>query len=112
MSVGRGKEAETLLGTVLAADPNNALAHETMGSLEFMQRDIPGAKKWYGEAVQLDSKSYLAHYYFAVMSLQDGDKGHDDAIEQSLQASIKLDTEFAPSAVRWRSSMRRHEKVG
>jgi len=112
MSVNRGPEAEALLGTVLAADPNNALAHETMGSLKFMQRDIPAAKKWYGEAVQLDSKSYLAHYYFAAMSLQDGDQGHDDAIEQSLQASIKLNPKFAASYdALARFYATRHEKL-
>ncbi len=93
----RTKDAEALLETSLRDDPNNALAHETMGFLKFRERDIPAAKKWYGEAVQLDSHSYLAHYYFAVMSLQAGDKDHDAEIESSLRASIKLNPSFAPS---------------
>jgi len=97
LNVQRNAEAEALLESVLKADPNNALAHETMGELKFHEQDTAAAKKWYGEAVQLDSKSYLAQYYFAVMSMNDGDHGHDDAIEQSLLASIKLNPRFAPA---------------
>jgi tetratricopeptide (TPR) repeat protein len=93
----RTKDAEALLATSLRDDPNNALAHEAMGFLKFREGDIPAAKKWYSEAVQLDSHSYLAHYYFAVMSLQSGDRDHDAAIEASLRASIKLNPAFAPS---------------
>jgi tetratricopeptide (TPR) repeat protein len=93
----RTKEAEALLETSLSSDPNNALAHETMGYLKYREGDIAGAKKWYGEAVQLDSHSYLAHYYFAAMSLQTGGREHDEAIESSLRASIKLNPSFAPA---------------
>jgi tetratricopeptide (TPR) repeat protein len=93
----RTKDAEALLETSLRADPNNALAHETMGFLKFREHDIPAARKWYSEAVQLDSHSYLAHYYFASMSLQSGDKDHDAEIESSLRTSIKLNPSFAPS---------------
>ena len=93
----RTKEAETLLETTLRNDPSNALAHETMGFLKFRENDIPAAKKWYSEAVQLDSHSYLANYYFAAMSLQSGDKDQDAAIESSLRAAIKLNPAFAPS---------------
>lgn len=94
---GRTKEAEALLETTLHDDPNNALAHETMGFLKFREGDIASARKWYGEAVQLDSHSYLAQYYFAAMSLQTGGRDHDAAIESSLLASIKMNPAFAPS---------------
>jgi tetratricopeptide (TPR) repeat protein len=93
----RTKEAEALLQTSLRDEPNNALAHEAMGFLKFREQDIPAAKKWYGEAVQLDSHSYLAHYYFAAMSMQEGDRNHDATIESSLRTSIKLNPSFAPS---------------
>jgi len=94
---GRAKDAEALLETSLRDEPNNALAHETMGFLKFRENDIPAAKKWYSEAVQLDSHSYLAHYYFAVMTLQSGDRDHDAEIESSLRTSIKLNPSFAAS---------------
>lgn len=93
----RTKDAEPLLAAVLQDDPTNALAHETMGYLKFREHDIPAARKWYSEAVQLDSHSFLAHYYFASMSLQSGDKDHDAQIESSLLTSIKLNPAFAPS---------------
>jgi len=93
----RAKEAQALLETTLRDDPNNALAHETMGYLKFHEQDIPAARKWYSEAVQLDSHSYLAHYYFAVMTLQSGDTSHDAEIESSFRTSIKLNPSFAPS---------------
>jgi tetratricopeptide (TPR) repeat protein len=94
---GRTQEAEALLETTLRDEPNNALAHESMGYLKFREGDIASARKWYGEAVQLDSHSYLAQYYFAAMSLQAGDRDHDAAIESSLLASIKMNPAFAPS---------------
>jgi tetratricopeptide (TPR) repeat protein len=97
INTGRMQEAQTLLEASLRDDPNNALAHEAMGDLKFHENDIPAATKWFSEAVQLDSKSYLAHYYFAVMSLQTGGHDHDAAIESSLQTAIKLNPDFAPS---------------
>ena len=95
LNVQRIKESQALLESVLAVDPQNALAHETMGSLKFREHDLAGAKEWYGEAVALDSKSYLAHYYFGVMSLQEGE--YDEPVEQSLRTAIKLNPNFAPS---------------
>jgi tetratricopeptide (TPR) repeat protein len=97
LDVGRKKEAADLLESVLAADPKNEQAHETMGAMKFREHDIEAARKWYGEAVQLDSKSYLALYYFATMTLQSGDRGQDEAIEKSLLSSIEFNPKFAPS---------------
>ena len=93
----RNKDAEVLLETSLRDDPNNALAHEAMGTLKMRENDIAAAQKWYAEAVQLDSQSYLAHYYFAAMSMQRGNRDQDAAIESSLRAAIKLNPAFAPS---------------
>lgn len=93
----RQKEAAALLDTVLREDPKNARAHETMGYLKFSGGDLQAARQWYTEAVQLDSHSYLAHYYFAVMSMQADSATLPEAIEASLLASIKLNPDFAPS---------------
>src|SRR5271156_1707757 len=49
----RIKDAQALLDATLRDDPNNALAHESMGYLKFREGDFAAAKKWYGEAVQL-----------------------------------------------------------
>jgi len=93
----RTKDAQALLDSTLRDDPKNALAHETMGYLKFREGDIPAARKWYGEAVQLDSQSYLAHYYYATMSMNAVSDGQDPEIESSLRTCIKLNPAFAPA---------------
>jgi tetratricopeptide (TPR) repeat protein len=94
---GRTKEAETMLAGILQDDPKSALAHETMGFLKLHENDSAAASKWYGEAVQLGSHSYLAYYYYSTLSMQGGVDGQDEAIESSLNTSIKLNPNFAPS---------------
>ena len=93
----RTKDAEALIESVLQEDPNNALAHETMGFLKFREGDKLAARKWYGEAVKLNSQSYLAHYYFATISMGPDGESRDPAIESSLRACIQLKPNFAPA---------------
>jgi Tfp pilus assembly protein PilF len=93
---GRTQDAQLLIDSVLHEDPKNALAHETMGFLKFREGDKEAARKWYGEAVQLNSQSYLANYYYAAMSMEAG-AGQDPAIESSLQTCMKLNPNFAPA---------------
>ena len=94
--VQRTKDARALLDAVLKADPNNVLAHETMGSLAFRDGDRDAARTWYQQAVKLDSQSYLAHYYFAAMSMNGGDLSNQSEVESSLRAAIRLNPSFAP----------------
>jgi tetratricopeptide (TPR) repeat protein len=92
----RSKDARSLLDEVLREDPSNVQAHETMGYLEFREGHLDEALKWYDQAVKLDSQSFLAHYYFAAISMNRGPNG-EDGIESSLRTSIKLNPSFAPS---------------
>ena len=92
----RRPDARALLQATLRDDPNSALAHETMGFLEFQEGDTTAALKWYDEAVKLQSQSYLAQYYAAVLAMR-GDDGNNAAIESGLRASIKLNSSFAPA---------------
>ena len=103
----RTKDAQALLDSTLRDDPKNALAHETMGYLKFREGDIQSARKWYGEAVQLDSQSYLAHYYYATMSMNAPGNNQEPEIESSLRTCIKLNPAFAPAydALAMRESM-------
>ncbi len=95
---GREADARALLETVLREDPNNVSAHETMGYLEFHAGKMDSARDWYSKAVKLDSQSYLAHYYFAAISMSSGvPPEHPEEIEASLRASIKLNPKFAPA---------------
>jgi len=95
---GRVADARPLLDHVLHEDPQNVSAHETMGFLEFRAGHLDEARKWYEQAVKLDSQSYLAHYYFAAMSMNAGaNRGDDAQVESSLRAAIKLNPSFAPA---------------
>lgn len=95
----RYDDSRSLASEVLQEDPNNTLAHETMGYLEFRQNHFDEALKWFREAVKLDSQSYLANYYFAAISINKGgmDSTQEAEVERSLQNSIKLNPSYAPS---------------
>jgi Tfp pilus assembly protein PilF len=94
----RVADARPLLDRVLQEDPKNVSAHETMGFLEFRAGHLVEARKWYEQAVKLDSQNYLAHYYFAAISMNAGANPGDDAqVESSLRAAIKLNPSFAPA---------------
>jgi tetratricopeptide (TPR) repeat protein len=92
----RNSDAQALLDRVLQEDPNNVQAHETKGFLEFQQGHIAEAKNWYAKAVQLDSHSFLAHYYYGAMAMTGGD-AEADKVEASLRTAIKLNSSFAPA---------------
>jgi hypothetical protein len=94
----RTADARALLDHILQGDPNNVLAHETMGYLEFREQHIDAARNWYAQAVKLDSQSFLAHYYFAAISMNSSmNETEQSQVESSLRASIKLNPNFAPS---------------
>lgn len=93
---GRLAEAETLARAVLAVAPGSAEAHETMGLLRLRQNDLPGAKKWYGEAVALHSSDFLAFYYFGSLSMQDGPAALPVATA-NLREALTLNPHFAPA---------------
>lgn len=95
----REKDARALLQQILRDDPNNTLAHETMGYLEFRNGNLDKAEDWYRQAVKLDSQSFLANYYFAAMAINRHDSGEEISkqIENSLRNAIKLNPAFAPA---------------
>ena len=93
----RNADSHALLDHVLQEDPRNVLAHETKGYLEFHEGNVEEAKKWYEQAVQLDSQSFLAHYYFAVMTMDGGPGADPQRVESSLRTAIKLNPSFDPA---------------
>jgi Tfp pilus assembly protein PilF len=94
----RTADAQTLLNHVLQEDPNNVSAQETMGFLEFRQGHIEEARKRYAQAVQLDSQSFLAQYYFAAISMNGPLAPADEVrVENSLRSAIQLNPTFAPT---------------
>lgn len=96
VGVGRFTDARALLDSVLKRDPENAQACEDMGMLALRQGDQAEARKWYAQAVKFDSKSYFAHFYFAMTTMSEG--GSDSAdVESSLRQAIALNPTFAPA---------------
>jgi tetratricopeptide (TPR) repeat protein len=93
----RTQDARVLLETVLRDDPNNVSAHETMGYLEFRAGNLEAARKWYEQAVKLDSQSFLANYYYAAISMEQGGSTNAADVELSLRTAIKLNPKFAPA---------------
>jgi tetratricopeptide (TPR) repeat protein len=85
-----------LADSILKADQKNAKAMETMGSIEMRSRNQVAARKWYSEAVKLDSKSFEANYYFARLSME-GEGSADAAIESSYRTAIDLNPRYAPA---------------
>ena len=96
-AVGRQPEAQQLLDAILRDDPKNALAAESQGSLCLREQNDACAKKWFGQAIEADAGSYVAHFDYGMMLLRDGDKDQDAAIESNLQTAIKLNPLFAPA---------------
>ena len=94
----RVKYAKPLLERVLQEDPSNASAHETMGYLEFRQGNLDEARKWYAQAIKLNSQSFLAYYYFAAITMNGArlDTETKPQVESSLRTAIKLNPSFAP----------------
>jgi len=96
--LGRYDDARSMLSDALQLDPKDSQATESMGFLEFQQRHREEAERWFTQAVALDSKSYLAHYYFAVMALRGwGDPGESSQIEKSLKTAVQVNPRFAPA---------------
>jgi len=94
----RPKDARALLDRVLRDEPNNVAAHETMGLAALREGKFEEAAKWYEQALNLDSQSFLAHYYFAVAAMRAPSWGNrSDRIEASLRSVIRLNPSFAPA---------------
>jgi len=93
----RPNEARATLEEALRLDPANALAHESMGVLHLRQRNMEGALGWFEKAAALDSRSFLAHYFAAMLGLMSGRDSEFDKSEASLLKTIELNQNFAPA---------------
>lgn len=97
---GKPELAKGVLERALELDPRNASAHEAMGHLSMKAGDEQQAEKHFSAAADADSRSYLAHFYAAQYSIQNGaqDTGLDVALmERRLQKAIAINPRFAPA---------------
>lgn len=94
----RFNEARAALEQALQLDPNSAAANESLGFLYFRQNNREAAAKYLANAVKLDSRSFLAHYYSAMFAFQRQDAGGAlEEAENHLRRSLELNPAFAPS---------------
>jgi TonB family protein len=95
--VERQSDARTLLQGVLHDDPSSVRAREILGYVSFRESKYDESRKWCQEAVKLDAQSFVAHFCFAVASINKGtpDKASQTAVEESLRTAIKLNSSFA-----------------
>jgi tetratricopeptide (TPR) repeat protein len=94
----RPVEARALLEEALKLDSSSAPAHASLGFLCFQEGKDEEAAKWFGRAVELDSRSYLTHFYHAQLQARAAaeDGGAPD-VEMSLQRCLELNPDFAPA---------------
>ncbi len=93
----RPYEAQEFLEEALRLDPKSALAHESMGYLEYRRNKRELAKRWFEDALGLGTGSYLSHYYYAVLAtenIQDTDAWA--RAEGSLKRAIDINPLFGP----------------
>ena len=107
----RTADARALVDRLLQEDPKNAAAQETLAFLEFRQGHVEEARKRYAQAVQLDSRSYLAHYYFAAISMGGPISAAEEGqVESSLRTAIRLNPSFAPAYDRLAAFLGMHHR--
>ena len=93
---GRPAEARNMLHQAQALDPKLAGVYETYGLLALNEKNDEEAAENFQRAVELDSHSFLAHYYAGLVAIQHGKSGAPlDQAEARLKRATELNPEFA-----------------
>jgi tetratricopeptide (TPR) repeat protein len=92
---GRLEDAKAMLAQALQLDARNADANEGMGLACLRLKDPDLARKHFSEAVQLNSKSFLAYFYAAQSEYEQG-TGYE-TVEKYLRKAIEINPNFAPA---------------
>ncbi len=97
--MGRPVEARTALQQATQLDPILAAPRESLGILALHEGHHEEALKWFQEAVALDSKNFLTHYYYAWLSSEGGELTPEriEIAESGLRKAIELNPNFAPA---------------
>ena len=94
----RPQDAKPLLEEALRLQPDLASAQESLGFLFMRQGDRTEALRWFERAIAGDSRSFLAHYYHATLTLTElGTTEGDRQAEASLARALQLNPYFAPA---------------
>ena len=97
---GRPQDAKPFLEEALRLQPDLAPAQESLGFLFMRQGDRAEALRWFDRAIASDSRSFLAHYYHATLTLIElGTTDGAGQAEASLARALQLNPYFAPAYV-------------
>lgn len=96
----RLQDAKPLLEEALRLQPDLASAQESLGFLFMRQGDRAEALRWFDRAIAGDSKSFMAHYYHATLTLNETDTPEGSArAAASLEKAIQLNPSFVPAYI-------------
>ncbi|HEX5412291.1 MAG TPA: tetratricopeptide repeat protein [Terriglobia bacterium] len=95
----RYADAQAMLQDALRQDPQNVASMVSLGLLEFRQGHRAEAQKWFAQAVPLNSKNFLANYYYAWMAMNSHslDAAASAQVKKSLETAIQSNPRFAPA---------------
>src|SRR5262249_30179728 len=95
--IGRLDAAEAQLQKAISLDPRFAPSYASLGMLKVRQQKHQEALKFLTQAVEADSKDYMAHYYYASMLQTVGDDaGPKESRFQLMKQHLKRSIELAP----------------
>jgi tetratricopeptide (TPR) repeat protein len=96
----RPEDARPLLEEALRLQPGLASAQESLGFLCMRQGERAEALRWFDQAIAGDSRSFLAHYYHAMLTLTElGTTDGAGPAETSLVRALQLNPYFAPAYI-------------
>jgi tetratricopeptide (TPR) repeat protein len=99
LHIQRFDTAETFLQKAISLDSKFAPSYASMGMLKVRLDRNEEALKFLTQAVQTDSKNYMAHYYYAYMLQTVGEKdasSRDDSRYERMREHLKKCIELAP----------------
>lgn len=94
----RPAEARALLREALQLDSQLAATYEALGFLSMQEGQRAEAARWLEKAVELGSESYLAHYFFGVVTAEISSSPENlERAEEHCERAIELNPRFAPA---------------
>jgi tetratricopeptide (TPR) repeat protein len=94
----REPEARALLQAVLKSAPETTQAYETMGTLEYREKNRDASIKWYRDAIRLSSENYFVYFNFANLAMSSEEPWDNPEIESSLRTAIRLNPRYYPAS--------------
>jgi tetratricopeptide (TPR) repeat protein len=89
--------ARSILEKLLKDDPNDLMAKESLGYLEFDQKHYDAAEPLFAEAIAHKNASYMTHYLYAFLCFRNGQaRSNAPIIESNLKAAIQSAPRYAP----------------